>query len=409
MLGIGLALLFILSCVPFTARGSGWTKVEVDSGGGAAGIYAWTSLALDGNDAVHISYRTDTYPEGSSIKYATNSSGTWSTSTIEQMSMAYWRTGTSTTIDKVGSPHVVYSNGTEIKHAFLSSGSWVKETLSSEGLAYGVDSANDLSGQLRACYFESDGSVYFNLTHAYRTPSGWNSTVIVTNQSMNSISMLVDNQGKTRICYTPWTASAGDFTAWYARLDGGVETISEVYPNAVLADMAIDSKRDCHVVFIDRSGDTDRLMYISSNNGTWQPSSLTSIDDRDCWDPSITIDSKNKVYVSYTAADGDLTLLRCAVKTSDGWKKQTIDKTSTSDIAFVSTSIAVDSAGIAHISYWRGSASYLDPDGGLMFASGIVSTGESPIVIVGLVVLAAVAISCVVFVLARRKRTGKLA
>jgi hypothetical protein len=216
--------------------------------------------------------------------------------------------------------------------------------------------------------------------------------------------MLVDNQGKTCVCFTG-LASVGVLSLFYAEQAGGVKAVSEVYPHADMADMAVDSKGDRHIAFIDSTGNASHLMYISSHNGTWQTSTLTTIDNQACWDPSIAIDSEDRVYVSYTASGGALDLLRCAVKTNDGWKKQTIDRTSSSDSGFfLSPSIAVDSAGTAHISYWKGWGNPAGHVGGLMYASGIVSTEESVVVIAGVVVLVAVSIFGVVFVITRRRK-----
>jgi len=63
----------------------GWTIQTVDSDGY---VGAWSSLALDSNDKVHISYHdygeaTDTGFTKEDLKYATNSSGSWQTFVID--------------------------------------------------------------------------------------------------------------------------------------------------------------------------------------------------------------------------------------------------------------------------------------------------------------------------------------
>jgi hypothetical protein len=98
-----------------------------------------TSIAIDSNNKVHIIYySTSTYSYY--LKYATNASGSWVTSTID------WRTGStyitggsssSIAIDSNNKVHISYQDlpieTLDLKYATDASGSWVTSTIDSVG------------------------------------------------------------------------------------------------------------------------------------------------------------------------------------------------------------------------------------------------------------------------------------
>ena len=94
---------------------------------GTQRVGSYTSIATDSNNKVHISYRDNYTP---ALKYATNASGSWETSTIDS---ADWGGGfTSIAIDSNNKVHISYCDSTpnyDLKYATNASGAWETFTI----------------------------------------------------------------------------------------------------------------------------------------------------------------------------------------------------------------------------------------------------------------------------------------
>ena len=120
------------TCTSSWSSPSSWSKVTVDSSGD---VGKYSSVAIDSNDAVHISYRDSTNDD---LKYATcssscSSASSWTTSTIDSVGNVGSRT--SIAIDSNDALHISYhdiTNG-DLKYATDQSGSWANTTVDSVG------------------------------------------------------------------------------------------------------------------------------------------------------------------------------------------------------------------------------------------------------------------------------------
>ena len=109
------------TCSSGCTTASNWDIVSVDTTGV---VGAYTSIAIDSNDALHISYYDDTYDD---LKYATCSSGCTTASNWDKVSVD--TTGivgrfTSIAIDSNDDVHISYTDSTNanLKYATCSSG-----------------------------------------------------------------------------------------------------------------------------------------------------------------------------------------------------------------------------------------------------------------------------------------------
>ena len=123
-----------------TDKTGSWVTVSVDTTG-AVGLY--TSIAIDSNDAVHISYEDITNRD---LKYATCSSGCTSASNWNDVSVdttGNMGTYTSIAIDSNDAVHISYHHTTndDLKYATCSSGC----TTASNWDIVSVDTIGDLS------------------------------------------------------------------------------------------------------------------------------------------------------------------------------------------------------------------------------------------------------------------------
>ncbi|MDW5562426.1 MAG: hypothetical protein SA339_04295 [Methanomassiliicoccus sp.] len=91
---------------------SSWEPQAIESGG-----YVWSnSIAVDGNEAVHIAYRSAT---DGSLKYATNAGGEWTTRTIDNTAAS--SACASIAVDREGNVHMCYiatdASGDHLRYA----------------------------------------------------------------------------------------------------------------------------------------------------------------------------------------------------------------------------------------------------------------------------------------------------
>ena len=98
------------------ASGS-WVTTIVDSTGR---VGEYTSIAIDSNDKVHISYQDSA--DGNYVKYATDVSGVWVNTTIAGGSGSSSATYPSIAIDSADNVHISYSSGGGLNHATDASG-----------------------------------------------------------------------------------------------------------------------------------------------------------------------------------------------------------------------------------------------------------------------------------------------
>ncbi|MEK6635912.1 MAG: hypothetical protein AABY38_06090, partial [Planctomycetota bacterium] len=130
------------------ASGS-WETAIIDNSG--ENIGAFSSIAIDTSDKVHISY-SQAHP--GPVKYATNVSGSWLTTIIDERTLNGLGE-TSITLDESDNAHISYYNDPSLKYATNASGSWITTTLDSGGggfVGFINSIALDKFGKLHICY-----------------------------------------------------------------------------------------------------------------------------------------------------------------------------------------------------------------------------------------------------------------
>ena len=127
-----------------------------------------TSIALDSNDKIHISFRHTSLKD---LMYATDKSGSWVISTID--SIGDMGKSNSIVIDSSDKVHISYYDNSDedLKYATDKSGSWTYSTLESRALIYTSLSIDDndaahiayydsTNQDLRYIGFDSNANIY---------------------------------------------------------------------------------------------------------------------------------------------------------------------------------------------------------------------------------------------------------
>ncbi len=268
------------------------SRVSVDSIGDV-GLYS--ALAIDANDALHVSYYDSANGD---LKYTTNASGAWMAATIDSVN----DTGRSTDIfiDPLGYVHISYQDYTnkDIRYATNSSGSWINEL---------VDATGDLGYRGTSIGIDSTGAAWIS----FYLEEGGGGRLLVANNSGGG-----------------WVTEIADNLEWPGQYSS----------------LAVDSADKVHISHKDWGAPAARLEYTTNASGSW----VTQTVDISAGSPghytSLALDSQGKVHISYQT-NGDLLY---ATNASGSWVTQVAD---TADAAGYYTSLALDKNDKAHIGY----------------------------------------------------------
>ena len=293
-----------------TDKTGSWVTISIDTSGN---VGSSTSIAIDSNDAVHISYYDAT---NTGLKYATCSSGCTTTSNWNIVSVdttgnvGWW---TSIAVNSNNAVHISYYDSTndDLKYATCASScsstsSWSKVT---------VDSSGDV-GKYSSVAIDSNDAVHIS----YRDS---------TNDDLK---------------YATCSSSCSSASSWTT------STIDSVGNVGSRTSIAIDSNDALHISYHDiTNGD---LKYATDQSGSWANTTVDSVGTVGQY-TSIAIDSNDVVHISYyDATNKDLkyaTNMQSSIVSGVGGVIKFVDRDA--EVGRYS-SIAVDSSGDVHISYY---------------------------------------------------------
>jgi hypothetical protein len=119
---------------------------------------AWDNnvdIAIDGNDRLHIAYFDDSnyFSDGPYVKYATNTSGVWTTSILLRNA---WYPAIA--IDKSNKIHIVYNTQNTLNYINNVSGNWIDSTITTVSGDTLSDIALDGARRIHVSYYsEGEG------------------------------------------------------------------------------------------------------------------------------------------------------------------------------------------------------------------------------------------------------------
>jgi len=320
-----------------------WVTTVVDSGLGyftsmslSRGAELW--VAVDSSDKVHISYCDVTNED---LKYATNASGSWVTTTVDSVGSVGRHT--SIAIDSSDKVHISYYDATneDLKHATNASGSWVTEIVDS-GLGYSPISAKK-EGRYTSIAIDSSDRVHINyydstaeeLKYATNASGSWIIETVEsglgTMRTLRHAAIVLDSSDKAHISLLDDT----NFELKHATNASG-SWASEIVPSPTLmggASVVVDSLGKNHVGYAG-----ENVKYATDASGPWVTEVVDPVEGGDI---SIALDSSEKAHFGYSGGGS----LKFATNASGSWV--------TTDLGFPgahSISIALDSSEKAHIS-----------------------------------------------------------
>jgi hypothetical protein len=313
-----------------------WSVYRLDS---ALNVGWYSSLGLDSNNRIHISYYDST---NTALKYATNASGTWIYFMLDSADDAGMYT--SIAVDSNNRIHISYQNYTEtnLKYASNASGTWILLTIDSAGdTGHFTSIAVDSLDNMHIAYYNATDK---DLKYAANKTGSW---IIETVDSPDNVgsypSIALDSNNKVHISYNDYTN--GDLRyatnasgSWISfRID------SEGYVGLITS-LVLDAGNKVHISHLDYN--QYNLKYTTNSTGSWVSVTLDSSGDTGSY-PSIDLDSDGKVLISYR--DLSNSNLKYATNASGTWLYITLD--SEGDVG-THTSLEIDSNNRIYISYY---------------------------------------------------------
>jgi hypothetical protein len=328
----------------------------------------WTSVAMDSLGNIHISYRDDT-----TLKYATNASGTWVTTALD----GGLGGTTSIAIDSADKVHISYYKIPELAYMTNASGSWLGGRVDQQdGRGQFNSIAVDSLNNIHIIYSDQADADLRYLSNRGVTPGSGNclpgsnfDCEMVTDWMVglhNSIAVdsadnlhisFISNSSLTYATNAGVTPGAG--TCPVDPINGGISNFDcdTVSPGGFHNSIALDSEDNAHISFVANNN----LTYATNESGGWVS---VDVEDTAGDGSSIAIDSEDNVHISYY--DGTFTALKYAtnkgVAPGSGFGCLALDFycitviAATADPA-VSTSVTTDSSDFVHIGF-KGSLNY---------------------------------------------------
>ena len=328
-----------------------------------------TSIAVDSSGHKHVSYR-----DSSGLRYATDASGSWVTVTVDTASAGAWNAISSIAIDSNDVLHISYNvaNSADLKYATCSSScttasNWNNVSIDTSGaVGYYTSIALDSNDALHISYFDDTNKdlKYATCSSGCTTASNWNIVSIDTSgavgyytsialDSNDALHISYFDDTNTNLKYATCSSSCTTASNWNAV---SVDSFgSSIFDPEVRTDIAIDSNDGVHISYFDNTNDD--LKYATCSSGcttasNWNKVSVDTTGDVG-YSASIGIDSNDGLHISYSdKTNNNLNYATCsnACTTASNWNNETVD--SSSVLTGEYTSIAIDANDGLHISYF---------------------------------------------------------
>ena len=324
-----------------SSPGDTWHTEIVDSEGDEG---RYSSLAIDSNDKVHISYYRTLYNQ---LKYAFHDGASWDISIIKDYSFGH----TSIAVDGNDYPHISYNRSGEgwshCEYVQYDGTYWNFTTVDPYNAGYYTSIALDGDNYPHISYFDW---AFVRLWYAYFDGASWHKSVVDENGYVGEYTSLAlesigdnnphisyydhTNKNLNHALYngTNWIISPVDITG-----DVGKYT-----------SIALDSNNYPHISYHDYSNKD--LKYARWNGSSWETSAVDTQGDVGTM-TSIALDSDDHPHISYlsnTECD-----LKYAYWNGTSWEITTVDNSTGPTYSGGTTSIAFDSNEQPHISYYN--------------------------------------------------------
>lgn len=252
--------------------GDVWYNETVFKDAGIVGRYI--SLTIDSLDVLHISFFANDV-----LYYATNTSGTWTTTIVDEDAWAIVGWYTSIAVDTSNNPRIAYydRSNERLKYAYYDGSSWKIDVVDS--------SSKDDVGRYCSLALASDNTPHISyhyktdanegrLKHAWKTGNTWDKEIVSDLDYPGRYTfMAVDNTGGLHISH--YRLVGGDLmysnnsgTEWTTQ---ALETIGDV---GYYTSLALDNAGEPHIAHFDKTNGEIKRTW--KETGAWYTETVVS-------------------------------------------------------------------------------------------------------------------------------------
>ena len=329
-----------------------------------------TSIELDSNNYPHISYiRNSATDDNDNLMYAKYNGSGWEIQIVEQGYVRTYSTGIDIYNDQ---PHIVYIrciNNTEsnpnnrVRYAEYNGTGWEIQYVDSDtGYVQWPSIVVESNGEIHIAYGQTGDIQYPALKYAHYNGSGWTVEVVYNpgnyrGEAYTSIDL--DFSGYPHISWY----QEGDLDLRYAKYNGSdweIQLVESAGNVGAWTSLKVDSSGNPHIAYVVH--DSNQIKYAYYNGTGWEIQVVYDMSDESIYpgfSPSLELDAQENPLISFY--DKDSQDLKIAIYNGSGWFIQTPD--AINNVGEYS-SLAIDSYGYAHISY------YYQNQGNLKYAKG---------------------------------------
>jgi hypothetical protein len=324
-----------------------WNIQDVDSGDQKG---QWNSIALDSNDIPHISYYQSW--ADNNIFYAKWTGSEWSTEIVDNGVF-----GSSIAVDSNDLPHISYQNlsNNDLLYAMWTGSTWDIQIVDSEG-SVGVYASLELDSNdfPHISYMERQSISNAKLKYAKWNGTGWENETVDNAANVGYFcDMTLDSNDYPHISYNDHNGEDLKYAMW-----NGTGWEIDVVDNSVgersVSSIDVNSTGVPHIAY-QESGNDD-LKYAKWNVSKCYVETLEGSGGG--WSVAIEIDQNDNPHISFAKETASSISLRYMSWNGTVWKKKTIESVS-NDGGWYETSIAIDSLGAPHISFYEAIGDYL--------------------------------------------------
>ncbi|MDD5151251.1 MAG: hypothetical protein PHC28_12380, partial [Flavobacterium sp.] len=266
-----------------------------------------SSIALDNNDFVHISYYNSTIP-----KYCNNTAGTWSCVNLPYNTLETYD-DIELAIDSNDKIHICYSSDEILSYCNNTAGTWSCEEIFS-GLIYNRECSIAIDTNNRVHIITQNGEdPDITISYCNNTAGTWScEDVDIAPEKGRTEYIALDSNNKAHILHY---YDAVDSNLRYCNNTAGTwscVSVSIVKSIIYAASIAIDGDDIVHISYYNNTN----LVYCNNTAGTWSCEDVETTNDIGRYS-SIAIDKNNKVHISHFDATNNA--LRYCNNTAGTW------------------------------------------------------------------------------------------
>src|SRR3989338_7189343 len=330
----------------------------------SSGVDEYVNLVADASNNLYVSFYNSTDDDLKYVHYDNSGGMGWDASATTLDSSG--DVGSyNAIVASGGTAHIIYydATNTSLKYATNSSGAWVSSTL---------DNSTNITGEISTLILDAANAVhifhYWSYTdsgtglgttdfmHITNASAAWVSETVASRAftvdslafvEQGDVDVFIDSSGYFQVTFSDISSTEGYYTYYATNMSGtwvsdDPDTCAE--SDEIFNEIFQDSNGDIHIFFV-----SAQLNYTTNIPGWWSCSKLANPSPVDAYYPSALIDDQDYLYVAYQETDDDELqfLTSISMDANYDWNKAVLVD---SDVTHIS--LQQDAIGYFHATFY---------------------------------------------------------